>query len=314
MWRVLAMMCVLAVPAVAEAPDTSLFPRARPAATVEAAATEPAVAAADAQEIATDAPDDAVDAAAQAALDAVTEAEAAAEVATDAAQAAAVELALASSPFPRARPELGSASDSPDAPVAVPTDRRPLLGGLFAPRPRPDRQQVAAPAPRGNGICGNPALTGVAVDPIHSRTNGCGVDEPVQITEVDGIRLSMAATMDCATANALAQWVDQGLRPAYDQEVVGLQVAGHYICRTRNHIRGARISEHGRGKAIDISGIILADGTVQTVANNWNRAMRAAYQAACGIFGTTLGPGSDGYHEDHMHFDTANHRNGPYCR
>ncbi|MCU0800682.1 MAG: extensin family protein [Rhodobacteraceae bacterium] len=172
----------------------------------------------------------------------------------------------------------------------------------------------APPAPRGNGICGNPALTGQAIDRIRSRTNGCGVEEPVQITEVAGVRLSTPATMDCVTANALAQWVEQGLQPAYDNQVVGLQVAGHYICRTRNHIRGARISEHGRGKAIDIAGIVLADGTVQTVANNWNRAMRTAYQAGCGIFGTTLGPGSDGYHEDHMHFDTANHRNGPYCR
>ena len=41
--------------------------------------------------------------------------------------------------------------------------------------------------------------------------------------------------------------------------------------------------------------------------------MRAAHRAACGIFGTTLGPGSDGYHEDHLHFDTVS-RGSPYCR
>jgi hypothetical protein len=158
-------------------------------------------------------------------------------------------------------------------------------------------------------------LTGQAVDRIRSRTNGCGVEDPVQITAVGDIALSTPATMDCTTANALARWVDEGLRPAFDgTQIAGLQVAGHYICRTRNNVRGARISEHGRGKAIDISGIILGDGTVLTVAGNWNRQMRAAYQAGCGIFGTTLGPGSDGYHEDHMHFDTASHRNGPYCR
>jgi hypothetical protein len=298
MWRLGAMMVVLALPAMAEAPETSLFPRARPA--VAAAAPAP-----DAQTpIAAEAPAEAVDAAAQAALDAVGAAE------TVAVEEAA-QLAMASSPFPRARPELGSADD-PTAPTSAPTDRRPLLSGLFAPRPRPERQEAAAP--RGNGICGNPALTGVAVERIRSRTNGCGVEDPVQISAVDGIQLSIPATMDCNTANALAQWVEQGLEPAFDQPVVGIQVAGHYICRTRNNRPGARISEHGRGKAIDISGIVLADGTVLTVANNWNRAMRTAYQAGCGIFGTTLGPGSDGYHEDHMHFDTANHRNGPYCR
>jgi hypothetical protein len=315
MWRVAGMLSLLAGSAVAEAPDSSLFPRPRPV----VAATEPVVATSDAEAAVTEVPAEAVDAATQAALDAVTEAEVVAEAEQAAAEETVAEetvadetVAMASSPFPRARPELGSASDSPNAPVAVPEDRRPLLSGLFAPRPRPDREEVAAP--RGNGICGNPALTGVAVDRISSRTNGCGVEEPVQITEVDGIRLSTPATMDCNTANALAQWVDQGLQPAFDQPVVGIQVAGHYICRTRNNRAGARISEHGRGKAIDISGVVLADGTVLTVASNWNRAMRTAYQAACGIFGTTLGPGSDGYHEDHMHLDTANHRNGPYCR
>jgi hypothetical protein len=299
MLRVITLACVLALPAMAEAPETSLFPKARPA------AVETVIATSDAQT----ATSEATDAAAAAALAAVGEAEAEAVAAKAVAIAAAT---LASSPFPRARPELGSASDDPTAPVSAPADRRPLLGGLFAPRPRPDREELAAP--RGNGICGNPALTGVAVDRISSRTNGCGVEEPVQISAVDGIQLSIPATMDCTTANALAQWVDQGLQPAFDNQVTGIQVAGHYICRTRNHRPGARISEHGRGKAIDISGIVLADGTVLTVSNNWNRAMRAAYQAGCGIFGTTLGPGSDGYHEDHMHFDTANHRNGPYCR
>jgi hypothetical protein len=197
-------------------------------------------------------------------------------------------------------------------------ERRGLFAGLFgAPRPRPADLGDSAPAaaPTGPTVCGNPRVTGVTLAPIRSRTNGCGLDEPVQITAIDGITLSQAATMDCTTANALDRWVTEGLRPAFDgKQVVGLQVAAHYICRTRNNVRGARISEHGRGRAIDIAGIIFADGTILTVASNWNRALRQAYAAGCGIFGTTLGPGSDGYHEDHMHFDTARYRNGPYCR
>ncbi|MFY9319919.1 extensin family protein, partial [Lentibacter algarum] len=44
------------------------------------------------------------------------------------------------------------------------------------------------------------------------------------------------------------------------------------------------------------------------------KAIRAAHKAACGPFGTTLGPGSDGYHEDHLHFDTARYSGGPYCK
>lgn len=86
------------------------------------------------------------------------------------------------------------------------------------------------------------------------------------------------------------------------------------MCRTRNHKKGAKISEHGRGKAIDISGFTFANGKTVRVLGNFDATMRKAHRAACGIFGTTLGPGSDGMHEDHLHFDVASHRNGAYCR
>jgi hypothetical protein len=198
----------------------------------------------------------------------------------------------------------------------------PPTGLAASPRPEP-RPQVSAPTPepeqepaRTSGyVCGDRDIVGVLLADIGSRTRGCGVDEPVQVTMVDGIALSQAATMDCATALALKRWINDGVRPAFGRDkVVGFQVAAHYICRSRNNIRGAKISEHGRGRAIDISGFVLASGKVLTVASNFNKQIRAAHKAACGIFGTTLGPGSDGYHEDHIHLDTANHGNGPYCR
>jgi hypothetical protein len=281
MWRMVMIAALLARPALADAPDTSLFPRARPALVA-----------------------DAVDAALAAAT---------------APLALAAEPA-ATSPRPRARP----ASLATAAPVTAvssasaapaPRARRGFLAGLFGPpRARPGSGD-AAPRSSGNAVCGDPAIIGRPLDPIGSRTRGCGIDEPVQVTAIDGITLTQPATLDCGTATALRQWIDEGLRPAFGGDrVVGLQVAGHYVCRTRNNVRGAAISEHGRGKAIDISGIILEGGRMLTVQDNWNSAMRAAYRAGCGIFGTTLGPGSDGYHEDHMHFDTASHRSGSYCR
>jgi hypothetical protein len=282
MWRMSMIVTVLALPAWADAPDTSVFPRPRPA--IVAGAVEAAI---------------------TAATQPVAE--------TAAAPATAVSVR------PRARPATTTAA----APVTTvsssaapaPRERRGLLASLFGPpRARPQTED-ARPRPTGNSVCGDPAIIGRALDPIGSRTRGCGIDAPVQITSIDGITLSQPATLDCATATALRQWIDNGLRPAFgDSRVEGLQIAGHYVCRPRNNVRGARISEHGRGKAIDISGIILEGGRVLTVEGNWNSAMRSAYKAGCGIFGTTLGPGSDGYHEDHMHFDTASHRSGSYCR
>jgi hypothetical protein len=164
-------------------------------------------------------------------------------------------------------------------------------------------------------VCGDPSIKGEKLARLKSSVKGCGVEAPVRVTSIDGIRLSQPATIDCDTAIALKAWIRDGLRPAMGQrEVVELSIAAHYICRPRNNVKGQKISEHGRGKAIDIAGFVFADGSSWTVANDYNRQIRKAHKAACGIFGTTLGPGSDGYHEDHLHFDTASYRSGPYCR
>jgi hypothetical protein len=98
-----------------------------------------------------------------------------------------------------------------------------------------------------------------------------------------------------------------------------LRAAPHCPCRTRNNKRGAKISEHGKGKAIDISGFTLDTGRTITVAGGWRtgqsrKALLRAWRAACGPFGTVLGPNADRYHQDHFHMDTARHRGGNYCR
>ena len=65
---------------------------------------------------------------------------------------------------------------------------------------------------------------------------------------------------------------------------------------------------------MDISAFVLANGRVLTVAQNYDQVLRRIYRAGCGYFKTTLGPGSDGYHEDHFHFDTSARQGGAYCR
>lgn len=212
---------------------------------------------------------------------------------------------------PRPRPQ--------DFAVAPAPRKRKGLAALFlasAVRTQPAPESIM---PKTGSVCGDRAIRGEAIAPITSRVKGCGVPDAVRVTEVDGVTLSEAATIDCATATALRSWVRDSLQPAFVKNpVVRLQIAGHYVCRPRNNIRGNKISEHGRGKAIDISGFTLANGSTVTVARNWRndygKAIKAAYRGGCGIFGTTLGPGSDGNHEDHLHFDTAQHRSGSYCR
>lgn len=197
---------------------------------------------------------------------------------------------------------------------------------LLALSPPPPEEPVAAPEPpkkkkkkdketgsRKGSVCGVNAIKGEKIAPIKSKIKGCGLKDGVRVTSVSGVKLSQAATIDCDTARALNTWVDRVVQPAFRGDVVELRVAAHYICRSRNNVKGAKVSEHGRGKAIDIAALVLANGRMLSVAQNY-KSLRKVHRAACGIFGTTLGPGSDGYHEDHLHLDTAGYRSGPYCK
>ncbi len=176
--------------------------------------------------------------------------------------------------------------------------------------------------PVGGGLCGDPMMVGEVVGAVPGEKNGCGIENAIRLRSVAGVALSQPSLVDCTTANALRSWIETGVRPALGDQgggVTSLKVAAHYVCRTRNHKAGAKISEHGKGRAIDISAIRFADGSEITVQDDWGsgrngKALRQMHQAACGPFGTVLGPGSDGYHEDHFHFDTARHRGGSYCR
>jgi hypothetical protein len=176
------------------------------------------------------------------------------------------------------------------------------------------RKKKREAASMAGAVCGVPAIKGEPLAPITSKVDACGVAEPVRLTSVSGVRLSQAATVDCSIAKSLNAWVDEVAQPAFDGKLVELQIAAHYICRGRNNVKGAKISEHGKGRAIDISAFLLTDGKVLTVKQNYNKLLRKIYKAGCGYFKTTLGPGSDGYHEDHFHFDASARKGGAYCR
>ena len=174
---------------------------------------------------------------------------------------------------------------------------------------------------RKGALCGDRALVGKTIPPIAAKMKGCGLDGGVSLISVSGVALTQPAVVDCQTANALKTWIDNGVKPAMGKSgggVAALQVAASYACRGRNNVKGAKVSEHGKGRAIDISAIILKNGTVVTVQKGWGsksygKALKSMRQVACGPFKTVLGPGSDRHHDDHFHFDTARRR-GSYCR
>ena len=196
--------------------------------------------------------------------------------------------------------------------------------GRFSSRFDRFHQNDDAPQSRNlvGSVCSDPRIKGEVIASIPGRIAGCGVENPVRITSVSGVRLTQAATVNCETATALNDWVNNGIKPAVGRRGGGLEalkVVAHYACRTRNNQAGARISEHGKGRAIDIAAIILANGDTITVLDGWRnrrdgKILRAMHASACGPFGTVLGPEANRFHQDHFHVDTASYRSGPYCK
>lgn len=231
-------------------------------------------------------------------------------------------------PPPPVRDPLQIAPTSDD--VAANTDGVAIIatgGRVTSPRPlvRPaailEKAMAKRRKARRGAVCGDVDLQGTALGRVPGK-GACGIKNAVELRAVSGISLSQRAKMDCGTAKALKRWVERGVKPAFGSSgggVVKLRVAAHYACRTRNNRAGAKLSEHAKGRAIDISGFHLADGTVVNVLKGWRSAkwskvMRRIHKRACGPFGTVLGPNADRYHQDHFHMDTARYRSGSYCR
>jgi len=201
----------------------------------------------------------------------------------------------------------------PRPPGLAPTVRVSGAGGLPSRVTQPGRYEP---------LCGASGILGERVAPVRGRISGCGIDDPVRVRAVEGLALSQSATINCDTALALRDWVSDAVLPVVGDRgggAVSLRVVASYSCRTRNNQPGARLSEHATGNAVDIAGIGLANGDEISLLDDWGngrdgRILRRLHEAACGPFGTVLGPESDRYHQDHFHFDVAAYRSGPYCR
>jgi hypothetical protein len=85
-----------------------------------------------------------------------------------------------------------------------------------------------------------------------------------------------------------------------------------FECRGQNRVVGARLSEHGRANAIDVRALRLASGaSIELTDRAVPRELReTVLHSVCTRFTTVLGPGSDGYHENHIHLDLAERHSG----
>jgi hypothetical protein len=218
-------------------------------------------------------------------------------------------------PLPKPRPE-----EAPKAPDEAP----PEASGKPSPdKPAVDKPAEAAPPPEKQVSACRLALTEeIAIAPSIPDIRGpggCGGEDLVRLEAIvlpDKRRVAVkpAAVLRCTMASAIADWVRSDMVPlaaSLGSTISDLDNFDSFECRGRNRIVGAMLSEHGKANALDVRAIKLANGqSIGLTDRAMSRDVRErVLHSVCSRFSTVLGPGSDWYHEDHIHLDLAQRRN-----
>jgi hypothetical protein len=224
----------------------------------------------------------------------------------------------ASVPLPKARPA--------EAPTSAP-DKSAAEKSMPGTRDQP-AEPAAVPGPPPPSACRLALSDAIAIAPsipdIHGL-GGCGGEDLVRLEAVvlpdkRRVALKPAATLRCAMASAIADWIRTDMAPlaaSLGSAISDLDNFDSFECRGRNRVVGAKLSEHGRANALDVRALKLANG--QSIALTDRTVPREVREnvlhSACARFSTVLGPGSDGYHEDHIHLDLMErHNNYKICQ
>ncbi len=147
----------------------------------------------------------------------------------------------------------------------------------------------------------------------------CSIENPVLLSSLsNGIEVAPASLMACPVAESLARWMSEVVAPEAERQFQSaptkLLIGTSYQCRDQRN--GAKLSEHALGNGVDIMGFEFAKRVPLTIASQPESSPEATFQsaiqkAACPIFNTVLGPGSDADHGDHLHLDLRQ-RKGDY--
>ncbi len=203
------------------------------------------------------------------------------------------------------------------------------------PRPRPpiwiepqSFREAAGPDFDSAGVTSEPTecdkrILAIAVAEPLPRLIGpdaCGGSDMLRLAAAlrpDGTRIEIkpAPVLRCEFAESVAAWLRDEAAPRVDKLGAPLRTVetfDDFECRGRNRVAGAKLSEHGKGNAVDVRSFVLADGrsiglTDISVAKDFRDEIR---DSACHRFTTVLGPGADAQHESHIHLDLIERTHG----
>lgn len=161
---------------------------------------------------------------------------------------------------------------------------------------------------------------GVLYTPLEDQDMqaGCGLYNALTLDQTM-TPYSATLRMTCGEAAALYTWERHVARPAavdiLGSPIARIETYGSFSCR--NIAGTGRMSQHGLGNAIDVSGFRLEDGRLISVKTHWDaggpeqKFLRRLHKGACELFSVTLGPEYNAAHADHFHLDMGG---GKVCR
>ncbi|UVF17726.1 extensin family protein [Microvirga terrae] len=234
---------------------------------------------------------------------------------------------------------LASAAAAQDLAPPLPPPR-PAQSAEPLPPPRPAGPAAAEPEQRAEKVPRNETplqkadLDGVSDDGCVQRLtqlglrfekrppvkeNTCAIDDPVLVSALPGgITVVPASLMNCPVAESISRWMSEVVAPEAERRFQSaptkLLIGTSYQCRDQRN--GQKLSEHAFGNGLDVMGFEFAKRPALTIGSQMEGSSEATFQenvrkAACPIFNTVLGPGSDADHGDHLHLDLRQ-RKGDY--
>ena len=152
--------------------------------------------------------------------------------------------------------------------------------------------------------------------PDFHNDEGCGIDDNVRIDK-SAIPWSRPSQVSCQFELTEWKFETQVVQPAaqaiFRKRVGKLDHVGTYACRGERGGNPNRLSQHAYGKAIDVTGFELEDGTRISVRYDWAgdgpkaQFLHRVAKGACALFDVVLTPNHNAFHVDHIHMDI-----GPY--
>lgn len=162
-------------------------------------------------------------------------------------------------PLPQPKPAIGPARPAAPAPWREPVSFREAAGpdfdsavvtsALSACRQRLDKVARLRALPRlmGPGACGGEDMVEL---------------EAVLVAKGKPIDIKPAPVLRCEMAEQLTLWVRDDVLTRVAKTgatLASVETYDDFSCRGRNRVRGARLSEHGKGNAVDIRSITFTD-------------------------------------------------------